>query len=113
MGRSLRCGEAYKRRRRSNKKSRQAKPKVVHINRLKPYAGREPFDWFVDKGSAVGSPLNESNSGMAELNVKSLLPSLEATSNRDNDRKNQDSVETVTALRRSERNRRRPQRYTT
>ena len=95
------------------KRSRQSKPKVVHINRLKPYAGREPFDWFVDKGSAVGSPFNESKSGMAELNVKSPLPSLEATSNKDNDRKNQDSDETVTALRRSERNRRRPQRYTT
>ena len=93
--------------------SRQAKPKVVHINGLKPYAGREPFDWFVDKGNAVGSPVNESNSIMAELNVKSPQPSLEAMSNKDNDRKNQDSNETVTALRLSERNIRKPQRYTT
>ncbi len=30
------------------KKNRQAKPKVVHSNRLKPYKGEESFDWFVD-----------------------------------------------------------------
>lgn len=27
----------------------QAKPKVVHINWLKPYAGEAPFGWFVKK----------------------------------------------------------------
>ncbi len=30
------------------KKSRQAKAKVVHINRLKHYTGEQSLDWFVD-----------------------------------------------------------------
>ena len=33
------------------KKGPQAKPKVVHINRLKPYTGGEYFGWFAEKGS--------------------------------------------------------------
>ena len=30
------------------KRSSQAKPKVVHVNRLKPYASEESFAWFLN-----------------------------------------------------------------
>ena len=95
------------------KRSRQAKPKVVHINRLKPYTGRESFDWFVDKRSAHKRPLNELNNSATERNVESTSPSVKTTSNKDSDNKNQKSDGTVKSLRRGERTRKQPQRYYT
>ena len=94
--------------------SRQAKPKVpvVHINRLKPYTGRESIEWFVDKRNADERPLNELNNSATERNVESTLPGVKTTSNIDSDNKSQKSDGTVKSLRRAERTRKQPQRYT-
>ena len=75
------------------KKSRKAKPKVVHINRLKPYTGEQSLDWFVDA---------------------SLMGNIESGGKTSKDRDNRDnsSDKTVRPLRRGERCRKEPQRYT-
>jgi hypothetical protein len=36
------------------RKSPQAKPKVVHINRLKPYNGDESFNWLISRKDVDG-----------------------------------------------------------
>ena len=94
------------------KRSRQAKSKVVHINRLKPYTDRESFDWFVDERSGDERPLNELNNSATERNVESTSPSVKTTSNKDSDKKNQKSDGMVKSLRHGERTRKQAQRYT-
>lgn len=88
------------------KKGPQAKPKVVHINRLKPYVGEESFGWFMEKKSTGSGPSQD-------LNIdKSTLPGVTTTSKKDNGGKGRNGETTVELLRRSKRTRKQPQRYT-
>ena len=88
------------------KKGPQAKQKVVHINRLKPYTGGEYFGWFVEKG-------NTGSGSSRNLDIgKSTLPGVRITSKKDSNGKNTNSRTTVESLRRGIRTRKQPQRYT-
>ena len=86
------------------KKGPQAKPKVVHVNRLKPYAGEEHFGWFVGKDTSSRISLDSSVD-------KSNLPGATTTPN-DNDDGAKISEAALESLRRGKRIRKQPQRYT-